>query len=219
MKKRKVTSNGTLEDGGQTMREGGRGGSRTQMSLGMCEKSKFLIRMSPPVSTRRFYETPWMISWHRSVIHTCHSRFSVISFSFCSSLFTNSTLITTFSIDQPQTPQMPSRILATIFSLQPHTILMSFPRIPNPIEVFSWSLCKFMQFIEPKSTPKWPVNSGERKLESSRTSKSSLEKERGWRWGCKQVSNGVRSSKETGASDFRDVSVYPFHKSLFWLHP
>jgi hypothetical protein len=33
--------------------------------------------------------------------------------------------------------------------------------------------------------------------------------------GCKQVSNGVRSSKETAASDFRDVSVYPFHKSLF----
>ncbi len=76
---------------------------------------------------------------------------------------------------------MPSRILATISSLRPHTILMSLPRIPNPMEVFYWSLCKFMQFIEPKSTLKWPVNSEERKPESSRTSKSSLEKERGAR--------------------------------------
>ena len=58
---------------------------------------------------------------------------------------------------------MPSRILATIFSLRPHTILMSFPGIPNPIEAFYWSLCKFMQLIEPKSTLKWPVSSEERK--------------------------------------------------------
>jgi hypothetical protein len=79
--------------------------------------------------------------------------------------------------------QMPNRYLATLASLRVHTILMSFPRIPNPIEGVYWSICKFLELIEPKSTPKWPKNVQESKIQkeisSSRTSRSSIEKERG----------------------------------------
>jgi hypothetical protein len=78
---------------------------------------------------------------------------------------------------------MPNRYLATLSSLRIHTILMSLPRIPNPIEAVYWSICKFLEVIEPKSTPKWPQNIKETKIQkelsSSRTSRSSMEKDSG----------------------------------------
>ena len=78
---------------------------------------------------------------------------------------------------------MPNRYLATLTSLRVHTTLMYFPRIPNPIEGVYWSICKFLELIEPMSTPKWPKNVQESKIQkeisSSRTSRCSIEKERG----------------------------------------
>jgi hypothetical protein len=78
---------------------------------------------------------------------------------------------------------MPNTLHATLSSLSIHTILMSFPRIPNPIEAVYWSICKVLEMIEPKSPPKWQAykvvdeSKTQKDLESARVS-SSVEKEK-----------------------------------------
>jgi len=55
---------------------------------------------------------------------------------------------------------------------------MPFPCIPNPIEALYWSICKVLEIVEPKSTPKWQAyrvaeeSKIQKELGSTRTSSS-----------------------------------------------